>query len=94
VIRAPAPKARDARTDQGLEEVAEACLAELDADSSGIAAPREAVEAPSSRHIVALLPVAAQLVVALALVGVAQHFVGLGDRLEALLGVLLVVEVG
>ncbi len=75
-----------------LEEVAETGAAELEVFGFGSAAPL--VSAVASRHrspVSALFPISAQVVVFLALLGVAQHLVGFVDLLEFFLGALFVL---
>jgi hypothetical protein len=81
----------DPREVREVAAVAEAEPNLLEAAAVGAA---EASESRCARAVVTRLPVGAEPVVAPPLLGVAQHVVGLGDLLEALLGSRLLVHVG
>ena len=85
---------RTGRPEERLEEVAEAgqvlsvaAVLETDARTAGSAEPGVAGErvAPAAAGALDLFPVGPQLVVRLALLGIAEHLVGLVDLLEACL---------
>src|SRR3954465_12943682 len=82
--------------EQPLEEVAEVVAGEVAPAEvhAHVVEAFEAIEARRPRDILPRLPVGSEPVVALALLGVAKHLVGLGDLLEAVLGALILVDVG
>ena len=89
------PSGWPARTaEDALEEVAEVAAAELDAHiAKPVSGVEPLTEAGGTRNVLSGPPVGAEAVVSLSLLGVAQHLVGLGDLLEAVLGAGLLVDV-
>ena len=81
-------------TKEALEEVAEpGAVAELDANVAKPALLCEIPKASGAGDVLPRLPIGPQAVVALPLLGVAQHLVGLGVLLEAVLGTRVLVDV-
>src|SRR4051794_21825338 len=95
-LREPSAAGRaPATAEHALEEVAEDVVSEAAAEAGEAAAEAAAgaLEPTRAGHVLAGSPVRAEPIVALALLRLAQHFVGLGDLLEAILRSRLLVHV-
>ena len=82
--------------EQGIEEVAEIRLLASPAAAAagaGAGAKRSPLPARWWPKFLSCLPVAAQLIIGGAFFGIAQHFMGLGDFLEALFGMGFLADV-
>src|SRR5690606_11949889 len=87
--RRAAPRARAAAAEQRFEEIAETAVLVVELEVVALAEVRRRTEVVAGAESAAL-----ELVVGLALLGVLEHLVRLVDRLETLLGVLFLADVG
>ncbi len=93
--RGPSRRRGAAAAEQSLEELGESPVAELDANAVAEALLLEEVlEVARARGLFGVAPLRAETVVALALLGIREHLVGLAQLLEAVLRVPLAIEIG